>query len=375
MLKAPFPYFGGKSRAAGLVWPWFGAVRNYVEPFFGSGAMLLARPDGWTGTETVNDADGLLCNFWRALHANPKLVAQHASWPVNENDLHARHAWLVGQRDSLQARLEGDPEYSDAKIAGWWVWGMACWIGGEFCSGQGPWRVVDVDGSRQLVRLDSSGQGVQRQRVHLRRAGQGVNRKLVHLGNAGRGVQRKRVHLANTGRGVKRQRVQMKGRGVVNTVASENLLEWFEALADRLARVRVCCGDWTRVCTPTVTWGQGLTAVFLDPPYADTADRKPEIYRIDSLSVAHDVRQWAIEHGRDPRMRIALCGYEGEHKMPRGWSCIAWKANGGYATQKRVPGGHSINSHRERIWFSPHCLKPARASVPTKAARKAVCCG
>ena len=58
-LKSPFPYFGGKSRATDLVWPRFGAVRNYVEPFFGSGAMLLARPEEWTGTETVNDADGL----------------------------------------------------------------------------------------------------------------------------------------------------------------------------------------------------------------------------------------------------------------------------------------------------------------------------
>ena len=65
MLKSPFPYFGGKSRAVGLVWPRFGVVRNYVEPFFGSGAMLLGRPAPWTGSETVNDADGLLCNFWR----------------------------------------------------------------------------------------------------------------------------------------------------------------------------------------------------------------------------------------------------------------------------------------------------------------------
>ncbi len=33
MIKSPFPYFGGKSRAASLVWPRFGAVKNYVEPF------------------------------------------------------------------------------------------------------------------------------------------------------------------------------------------------------------------------------------------------------------------------------------------------------------------------------------------------------
>ena len=65
----------------------FGTVKNYVEPFFGSGAMLLSRPDGWVGTETVNDADGLLANFWRAMKFDPEATAHHADWPVNENDL------------------------------------------------------------------------------------------------------------------------------------------------------------------------------------------------------------------------------------------------------------------------------------------------
>jgi hypothetical protein len=106
ILKAPFPYFGGKRKVAGEIWKRFGVVDNYVEPFFGSGAVLLARPDEPT-TETVNDADGLLANFWRALAANPDEVAHWADWPVSENDLHARHAWLVGKKDSLQARLEG----------------------------------------------------------------------------------------------------------------------------------------------------------------------------------------------------------------------------------------------------------------------------
>lgn len=44
-LKAPFPWFGGKSRAAHLVWERFGAVGNYVEPFAGSLAVL----GGWGG--------------------------------------------------------------------------------------------------------------------------------------------------------------------------------------------------------------------------------------------------------------------------------------------------------------------------------------
>ena len=55
-LKAPFPWFGGKSRVAHIVWEAFGNCDNYVEPFAGSLAVLLARPHP-PQTETVNDLD------------------------------------------------------------------------------------------------------------------------------------------------------------------------------------------------------------------------------------------------------------------------------------------------------------------------------
>ena len=93
-LKAPFPYFGGKSRVAREVWARFGNVRNYVEPFAGSLAVLLARPH-MPGVETVNDLDGFVANFWRALQHDPEGVAGYADYPVSELDLHARHKWLI----------------------------------------------------------------------------------------------------------------------------------------------------------------------------------------------------------------------------------------------------------------------------------------
>jgi len=353
-LKAPFPYFGGKSAVADMVWQRFGDVPNYVEPFFGSGAILLGRPHA-PGIETVNDADGLLSNFWRALQADPDAVAGYADWPINENDVHGRHAWLVGQKDSLQARLEGDPDYYDAKIAGWWVWGMSCWIGSGFCSGDGPWHVVDGEmvntggGAGQGVKrkrphLSDAGQGVNRQRLHLSDAGQGVKRKLPHLGDAGRGVNRQLPHLGNYGKGVNRQ--------------LPHLRDYMRALSDRLRSVRVCCGDWSRVTGEAVMFpGPKLVAVFLDPPYADTANRDSNLYRVDSLSVAHDVREWAIAHGNDKRYRIALCGYDGEHAMPDDWECIAGKGGGGKGYGGQSKSGYS-NAGRERIWFSPHCLRP-----------------
>lgn len=330
-LRAPFTYFGGKSRIADKVWERFGNVRNFVEPFFGSGAVLLRRPTPFEGPETVNDLDGLLCNFWRAVRSDPDAVAEHADWPVIENDLHARHAWLVGVKDSLQARLEGDPEYFDAKVAGWWCWGACCWIGSSWCSGVGPWSVtVGADGSRTLDRNGDHGVGVSRKIVRLGDSGVGINRQIVRLGNSGVGVNRV-------------------------TLASINILDMMRGLSDRLRRVRVCCGDWSRVCGPSVTIHHGLTAVFLDPPYSAEAGRCEEIYRVESLAVAHDVREWAISHGVDPLMRIALCGYEGEHDMPGDWECLSWKTQGGYGSQGSTA---SENSRRERVWFSPHCINP-----------------
>ena len=177
-----------------------------------------------------------------------------------------------------------------------------------------------------------------RQLPHLGDAGKGVSRQLPHLGDAGQGVHRKRPHLGNAGKGVSR---------------NVSLMEWFQELSARLTRVRVCSGDWSRVCGPSVTVKHGLTGVFLDPPYADTAARDENLYRCDSVTLAHDVREWAIARGDDPLMRIALCGYEGEHVMPESWSCLEWNAGEGYGGQSAAGNDNGL---RERIWFSPSCL-------------------
>ena len=91
MIHAPFPWFGGKSRCASEVWAGLGPVDNYVEPFAGSLAVLLSRPDErWMdAAETVNDMDRYLSNFWRSLSQAPDEVAHWADWPVNECDLNS----------------------------------------------------------------------------------------------------------------------------------------------------------------------------------------------------------------------------------------------------------------------------------------------
>ena len=309
-LRAPFPWFGGKREVAEDVWSALGDVDHYIEPFFGSGAVLLGRPHA-PRFETVNDADGLLANFWRAVRADPDAVAEAADWPANEADLHARHLWLVGQRESLTDRLMGDAAFYDAKAAGWWVWGACNWIGSGFCAGTGPW--VSVDGVIADVR----------HLPHLTSA-QGVNRQLPHL-TEGRGVNRKLF-----------------------------IQDWFVALSDRLRETRVACGDWSRVTGPSVLGcGGGICGVFLDPPYA--LDERASVYSHESGAAA-DCLKWCLENGDRPSLRIVLAGYAGEHDAlgDKGWRVMPWKARGGYGSQGEGRGRD--NASRERLWMSPNCI-------------------
>ena len=301
-LRAPFPWFGGKSRAADVIWQRFGNVPNYVEPFAGSLAVLLGRPHA-ARIETVNDKDAYLANFWRALAYAPDELTRFADWPVNEADLHARHVWLLAQSD-FRERMSSDPDYYDCKIAGWWVWGLCQWIGSGWCSED----YYNESGKQQLPHLGNAGMGINR-----------PSQQLPHLGDAGRG-----------------------------------LLEYFHVLAERLRTVRVCCGDWSRVLGDTPTFHNGITGILLDPPYSASADRDETLYGTDDLNIAHEVRAWAIEHGNNPQLRIALCGYDTEHAMPDDWQAYAWKARGGYGSQGNGRGRD--NAAREVIWFSPHCL-------------------
>jgi D12 class N6 adenine-specific DNA methyltransferase len=380
-VKAPFPWFGGKSRVAHLVWDRFGDVRNYVEPFAGSLAVLLGRPTD-PKIETVNDLDCWIANFWRALQADPEQLAQWADWPVNEADLHARHLWLVKQADFCE-RMKTDPDFYDVKIAGWWVWGISQWIGSGWCAAPGSnlnRKLGRADGTPQRGRpcmQPGALQQVTQKRPYLTNHGGGMGvhggRKRPRLGNDhGRGVLNAEApnqipdlsgDSGAAGRGIHasglitpgRTNAGRAARGVVTDRAHSGLYEWFYSLADRLRRVRVCCGDWTRILGPAPTTCIGLTGVFLDPPYA--VEDRSDVYGEESRDVAHAVREWALANGDNPDLRIALCGYDGEHAMPGTWTEIAWKANGGFGNQGGETQGRT-NARRERIWFSPHCLCP-----------------
>lgn len=51
--------------------------RSYLEPFFGSGAVLFNKPP--SAIETVNDIDGDIVNFFRVLREQPEELARAIS--------------------------------------------------------------------------------------------------------------------------------------------------------------------------------------------------------------------------------------------------------------------------------------------------------
>jgi len=383
--KAPFPWFGGKSQAAEAVWAALGDVEHYVEPFAGSLAVLLNRPHEANRTyfsETVNDLDGLLVNAWRAIQLDPEETAFHASNPVAEADMHARHVALIRWREERELEhLMGDPEYHDARMAGWWLWGVSCWIGSGWCSGQGPWwpdesgrlsKRAEAGVSRQLPHLTSDGQGVNH--AGLREAG--VSRQLPHLTSDGggvnrpqmreEGVTRKLPHLTSDGRGVNHAGLREEG-DEYHDVVMPRLREWFAWLSARLRHVRILNGDWARTVTTgasltlPVRMGGGVCGVFLDPPYGDAAGRDMDLYAHDSGTLAGDVAKWALANGGDVRYHIVVAGFVGEHGAgfeQAGWREVEWfKAGFLRGGMGNLSGGDSHQQGRERLWLSPHCLE------------------
>jgi hypothetical protein len=386
--------------------------------------VLLLRPQ-LPKIETVNDLDSYVSNFWRATQQAPDKVAEFADGPVNEVDLHSRHRWLVLSDDAkaFRQRMRTDPDYFDAKVAGWWCWGLCCWIGSGWCaepqqvdrnqnvppdlqatfnSGNGIGVNGPAGGSGERSVLLGGGEGQYGHGIHAKgklpklSCNDGVlgtpslqlSQQVPLIGDPPRGVHRgadqavnsegwKRIKIPDGGEGtgvhgmVDGNRIQLadafsRGRGVNSNDAAGTceqrrmwLLDWFQRLRDRLRTVRVCCGDWTRVCTSeSVTTRLGTTGVFLDPPYGAKAGRDSKLYSTDSLTVATDVCRWCIEWGAKPGMRIVLAGYEGEgHEQleAAGWGVIHWKAAGGYGNRSEKG---KANAKKERLWYSPGCQNP-----------------
>jgi hypothetical protein len=209
-----------------------------------------------------------------------------------EVELHARHHYLIDNAtEEFRTKMETDPDYYDAKMAGFFVFGQCASVGDNW---------LQPKGLKALPMLSSAGGGI---------------------------------------------------HGLTYSVQ-----EQFTKLQARLKRVRVCCGDWKRIMTPSVLdKNKGLspkdiTAIFLDPPYS--LDNRDKVY-VHDQDVYREVAQWALDNGDNPRLRIAMCGYQGDAQFPA-WQEYQWTGSGmGNMSDKRGKN----NQSRECIWFSPNCLE------------------
>lgn len=108
-VKPPFAYYGGKMMLADRIVALMPDHRVYLEPFFGSGAVLFAKPP--SSIEVVNDLNDMLVTFWRVLRERPdELRAVCALTP---------HSRVEYQRSCDDCDLG---EVDDLEVARrWWV--------------------------------------------------------------------------------------------------------------------------------------------------------------------------------------------------------------------------------------------------------------
>jgi len=300
ILRSPFQWFGSKRTVCSEIWARLGNPDVFIDPFFGSGTVLLNRPQEGN-LEVVNDADSLLCNAFRAITYAPEETAKHATWPASECDIVSRHKWIMSEGRKRTERLKEDPFAYDVQTAGFWLYALSAYVGGGFCDGKSH-----LNQEAKIPSMSSMG---------------------VHRGELDGDV--------------------------------EKMTEYFKKLSWRLRNVKIACGDWSRLVTPAVTIQHGIVGALIDPPYLGlehSIQYSGDLANAAAIEhVALKARKWAIEAGMNPQFRVAYCGYKGL-EFPKDWEEFEWKAGGGYGNQGEGRGRE--NANRERIWFSPGCLKP-----------------
>ena len=294
-LKAPFPYFGGKSKIAGRVWECLGAVDRYIEPFFGSGAVLLNRPDWTEGKcEIVNDKDAMIANAWRAIKYMPgDVLAMSSMWPVNHADLLARRKWICDNRESIGKTVMSDPEFFDARAASWWIYVMCLSIGGFTANKKSIPQLHHQTGAMGMSEDDA--------RAMMDALSERMRNVRVVCG------------------------------------------DWSQVLGGNWQDDGATCGVFLDPPYST-DLGREKECYAVDDMGG---------------VVSSKVRDWCAKKGSRPNMRIVLCGYDSEHDalLEHGWRSEAWTANGCWPTRAddETVTRSMVNRKRERLWISPHC--------------------
>ena len=294
MPRQLFPYIGGKHTIAPEINRRFGAITTRIDAFTGSSSWILASEPA--KYEIVNDLDGYVVNYLRAVKYAPDEVARHLDFPRAELELIAYHHYTRDRLPELVARLGGDPEYYDPILAARWAYVMAYKLDPSLIK-PGGWSVRD-------------------------------GRLMYERGNG-----RIRGSLTSSHRVLSR------------LVKERRVFEYVAALSERLRNVWVMWNDFEVVVGKANRHDLGVVGILLDPPYP--RHLRDIDYETDSEDIWYRAAHWAVANGDNPKYRIAVCGYndaESDALFPPSWSRFFWRRF-----------GLGRNKDKECVWFSPHC--------------------
>lgn len=98
-MKAVMKYPGSKWSIARWIIDFFPEHHSYLEPFFGSGAVLFSKPR--SNIETVNDLDGNVVNLFEWIRRDPEKLAHEIYWTPYARQVY-EDAFAAVPEDSLQ---------------------------------------------------------------------------------------------------------------------------------------------------------------------------------------------------------------------------------------------------------------------------------
>lgn len=130
-MRTPLTYYGGKQTLAPEIVALMPRHTSYLEPFAGGAAVFFAKPAA--ERETLNDVDGQIMGFWRALREQPEDLAAavaatpygRAEWESSlepaEDELEAARRLLIriGQSWAREGKSWSPPSIVKANMGRW----------------------------------------------------------------------------------------------------------------------------------------------------------------------------------------------------------------------------------------------------------------
>lgn len=127
-----------------------------------------------------------------------------------------------------------------------------------------------------------------------------------------------------------------------------------DRIADLLRFATILYGDFERMLTGVFITSISPTAVFLDPRYL--LSHIGNFFVEYTESYIERARNWCVNHGNAPLLRIALLGHCHEHNILEdyGWFKVSLGVNRFYDMHADMDQNSVMNM--VSIWFSPYCI-------------------